>query len=159
MQQAAFFAGGQHGDGVGGAGSAEVGAFERVNGNIHGRILVVLIVDRGAHFFADKKHGRFIAFAFADDDRAVHGNMVHDLTHRFGGGLIGLMAVAGAHGACGGDGRLLDHAQQFQTELNLRLLHLCSRLPRGRGSMWPRLGVPNHSARRFALNSRSGQRA
>src|SRR5438445_12506335 len=55
VQQAAFFAGGQHGDGVGGAGSAEVGAFERLDGNILGPISVGLIVRRRAHVFAGKQ--------------------------------------------------------------------------------------------------------
>jgi hypothetical protein len=50
--------------------------------------------------------------------------MVHHLTHGFRGSLIGPMAIAGAHSARGGDSRLLDNAQQLQTELNL---HHCSR--------------------------------
>src|SRR5579862_445313 len=41
VQQAALFAGGQDGDGVGRTGGAEVGALERIDGDIHGGIVVV----------------------------------------------------------------------------------------------------------------------
>ena len=35
VEQAALFAGGEHGDGIGRAGGTEIGAFKRVNGNVH----------------------------------------------------------------------------------------------------------------------------
>ena len=125
MKQAAFFAGSQDGDGVGGAGGTKVGAFEGINSDIDGGIMVVLIVHGGADSLANEKHGRFITFAFTDDDGAVHRNVIHHLTHSFGGSLVGLMTITGTHGACGGDGRLLDHAQQFQAELNLHRYSRC----------------------------------
>jgi hypothetical protein len=78
-----------------------------------------LIVGGGANLFADEQHGCFVTLAFADYDRAVHGNVIHHLPHGFGGGLVRLMAVAGAHGTGRGNGRLFYDAQQFETQLNL----------------------------------------
>src|ERR1700733_362310 len=43
VEQAAFFAGGENGDGIRRAGGAEIRAFERIDGDIHGGIEAVLI--------------------------------------------------------------------------------------------------------------------
>ena len=67
-----------------------------------------------AHFFADVKHGRFVAFTFTDNDDAVHLESVHGFAHGFDGDFVGFVAVAEAHGASGGDGGVFDYAQKFQ---------------------------------------------
>ena len=73
VQQAAAFGGGQHRDGAGRAGGAQVGAFQGIDGDIDfGNFGAVGKL--GADFFADVEHGRFVALAFADDDGAAHGN-------------------------------------------------------------------------------------
>ncbi len=118
MQQAALFARGEHGDRAGRARGAQVRAFERIDGDIHGGKIKSADVLRGADSFADKKHGRFVAFALADDDGAVHGHFVHHAAHGADGGLVGHVAIAAAHGLGGFDGRLFDDAQKFQTQLN-----------------------------------------
>ena len=118
MQQAALFAGRQHGDGVGRAGGAQVGALERVHGDVHGGEVVVRTLGAGADLFADEQHRRLVAFAFADDDGAVHGHLVHHLAHGLDGHVVGPVTIALSHGAGAGDGRLLDHAQQLQAQLD-----------------------------------------
>ena len=100
VEQAAFFAGGEDGDRAGRAGGAKVGALEGIDGDIDRGEIEAADMLRGADFFADEEHGRFVALAFADDDGAVHWHFVHDFAHGFDGGLIGFVAVAQAHGAC-----------------------------------------------------------
>jgi hypothetical protein len=60
---------------------------------------------------ADIEHGRFVAFAFADDDGALHGNGVHGGAHGFGGNFVSTLAVAKAHGFGGSDCRVLDNSK------------------------------------------------
>ena len=110
-------AGGQHRDGVGRSGGAEIGAFQRIDGDIDlgeerfGRV-------RGeSDFFADVQHGRFVALAFADDDGAVHLHRVHGLAHGFHGDFVGFVAVTKTHGARRGDRGGFDYAEKFEAEL------------------------------------------
>ncbi len=85
MQQPAALRRGEHGDGVGLAGRAQVRAFERIDGDVDlvelaRRIAVRLL--RHADFLADVQHRRFVALALADDDRAVDRDRVELLAHR-----------------------------------------------------------------------------
>ena len=118
VKQAALFARGENRDRAGRAGGAEVGAFERVDGDIHGGEIESSDVLRGADFFADEEHGRLVAFALADNDRAVHGHFIHYFAHGRDGGLIGHVAVSQAHRFCRFNGRLFDDAQKFQTQFD-----------------------------------------
>src|SRR6201987_130149 len=117
MEKAAFFAGSKDGNGVRRPSGAEVGALKGVHGgfgawtNSHGSAVVE------ADFFADVKHGSFVALAFTDDDGAIHLDLVHGGAHGFDGHFIGLVAVAKTHGASRGDGGILDHAQKIKAEL------------------------------------------
>ena len=52
MQQAAALGGGQHGDRAARAGGAEVGAFERIDGDIDRECARLVLA--GAHLFADE---------------------------------------------------------------------------------------------------------
>jgi hypothetical protein len=96
---------------------AKIGAFQRVYRNIDFRKQRLGRVRGQPHFFPDIEHGRFVAFALADDDGAVHLHRVHGLAHGFHRNLVGLVAVAKSHGARGGDSSVLHHAQKFQAEL------------------------------------------
>src|SRR6266404_5698754 len=98
VQQSALLTRGQNGDGAGGPSSAKISALERIYGDVDFREQSFGRVGSQANLFADVKHGSFVAFAFADDDGAVHLHGVH----RFAHGL---------------DGAVLDHAQEFQAEL------------------------------------------
>src|SRR5262249_57806567 len=64
VQEPALLGGGEDGDGVGGAGSAEVRALEGVHGDVHG-------IPRAPHFLADEQHGGLVALPLADHDGAV----------------------------------------------------------------------------------------
>jgi hypothetical protein len=70
-----------------------------------------------ANFFADVEHGCFVAFAFADDDGAIHFELIHCFAHGFDGDFVGFVAIAETHGAGGGDGGIFDYAQEFKAKL------------------------------------------
>ena len=96
------------------AGGAEVGALERVDGDVDlGR--AVLAAAR-ADLLADVEHRRLVALALADDDPAVDGQGVHLAPHRLDRDVVGVLAVAAAHGLRGGDGRLLGDADEVLLE-------------------------------------------
>src|SRR6202007_3416275 len=81
VEESAFFAGGENGDSVGGSRGAEIGALERVDSDIHFGEECFRRVRGEADSFADVKHRSFVAFAFADDDGAVHLHRVHGFAH------------------------------------------------------------------------------
>ena len=60
-----------------------------------------------ADLLARVEQGRLVALALADHDAAVHGQVVHLPAHGLDRDLVGVAAVAAAHGAGRGDGRLL----------------------------------------------------
>ena len=68
VQEAALVGGGEHGDRVRLAGRAEVGALERIDGDVDLGIVGHLPPD----LLADEQHRRLVALALADDDRAAH---------------------------------------------------------------------------------------
>src|ERR1700688_920623 len=83
VEQTSALGSSQHGDGSGGAGGAQVGAFERIDRDVdlwH----IASIREVGADFFADVEHWRFIAFALADHNCAAHGNAFHSPAHGLG---------------------------------------------------------------------------
>ena len=100
---------------------AQVGAFERVHGDIDLGDLGA-VWELGSDLLTDVEHGGFVALAFTDDDGAVHGDGVHGFAHGLGGDLVGVLAVALAHHLGAGDGRVLYHAQEFQAEVGLDVL-------------------------------------
>ena len=120
VQQAAFFAGGQHGDGVGRAGGAEVGAFERVHGDIHGGIVkpLVLLCAAAPTFSPMNSMG-------ASSRSPSPMTMVPSMGTW---SIILRMASTAAWSdlwrsprpmvRARGNGGLLDYAQQFQTQLD-----------------------------------------
>ena len=120
MQQTPTFGGGQHGDGSGRTGGAQVRAFERIDGDVD-FWNVPAVGKLGADFFADIEHGRFVAFALADDDGGAHGNRVHGPPHGLSGNLVAELALALSHGVCGGDCGYLHHAHKFQREITLQV--------------------------------------
>ena len=95
VQQAALVRRGQHGDGAGRAGGAEVGALERIDGDVDLEVVGATAPD----LLADEQHRRLVALALADDDRAAHGQRVHRLAHRLDGDVVGVLAFALPHRA------------------------------------------------------------
>ena len=85
VQQAAALGRGEHRDGVGLAGGAEVGALERIDGDVDFVELArrpPLAFCAMPDFLADVEHRRLVALAFADDDGAVDRDRVELLAHR-----------------------------------------------------------------------------
>src|SRR5207247_5671534 len=80
VQEAALVGGGEDGDRVVGAGGAEVRPLERIDGDVDLHVIGAAAPD----LLADEEHGRLVALAFADDDRAAHGDRIHLLAHRLG---------------------------------------------------------------------------
>ena len=76
----------------------------------------------GAYSFSDEKHWCVVAFAFANDDRPIHRNLVHHAAHGFDSGLVGPVGVAEAHRLGRFNGRLFDDAQKFQTQFDFHQL-------------------------------------
>ena len=125
MKQAAALTGSKNGDGIGSAGGAEIGAFKGVNGDIDLGKEGFRRMSGKSDLFADVQHGGFIAFAFSDDDGAVHFHLVHGFTHGLDGDFVGFFAIAKPHGARGGNRSIFDHAQEFQTETLFHRTPLC----------------------------------
>ena len=121
VQQAAAVRRRQHGDRVRRTGRAQVGALERIDGDIDLRIVLRRRAAahrvRRADLLADVQHRRLVALAFADDDRAVDRHRVHDAAHRLDGHLVRSVPVALAHRVRAGDRRLLDDAQELEGEI------------------------------------------
>ena len=84
MQQPATLRSRQHRDRPRRSRRAQICPFQRIDRNIDLRNLRTIRKLR-PHVFADVKHRCLIAFAFADHNRAVHGNAVHGAAHGFGG--------------------------------------------------------------------------
>ena len=97
------------------AGGAQIGAFQRVDGDIHGHRPAVVLAR--AHLLADVEHGRFVALALADHDGAFDGERIQAAAHGFHRRLVGGVGVAHPHGAGRGDGRVFHYAQHFQREV------------------------------------------
>ena len=113
---------GQHGQRVGGTECAQVGALERIDGNVHLREATGGVALRSrADLLADVEHRRFVALAFADDDGAVDRQRIHLLPHRFDSHLIGEVPIALPHRVCAGDGRLLDDADEVEREVGVKI--------------------------------------
>ncbi len=80
----------------------QVGPLQRVDRDVdHDRRLGI------AHLLADVQHGRLVALALADDDRAAQVGRVHRLPHGLDGGPVRAVLVAAAHLAGGGQRRRL----------------------------------------------------
>ncbi len=77
--------------------------------HLRGRFVLL----RQADLLADVQHRRFVALAFADDDRAVDRHRVHLAAHRFDGHLVGAMAIALAHRVGAGNGGLFGDAKKL----------------------------------------------
>ncbi len=121
VQQSAFFGNSEHGNCTRRAGGAEVRAFEGIDRDVDFRN-VCSVGKFGADTFADVEHRRFIAFAFANHDRAVHGNGVHDFAHAFSSDFVREMAVALTHGAGRCNRGLFHDTQELEREVAFNVL-------------------------------------
>ena len=104
----------------------EVRALERIDGDVDlGDVVLVVPAD----LLADEQHRRLVALALADDDRAGELDLVHRPAHRLDRGAVGVVLLASAHEAGGGQRRRLgdpDHLQREQ--LSTRYLELSAEL-------------------------------
>ncbi len=117
MQQAAALGGGEHRDGAGGAGGAEVGALQRIDRDVDLQGRAVALV--GADLLADVEHRRLVALALADDDAAGHRQRVELGAHRLHRHLVGAVTVAVAHGVGGRDRGFFGDADERLLELGV----------------------------------------
>jgi len=68
---------------------------------------------------ADVKHGRFVAFAFANHHAPAHRHRVHYFPHCLDSHMIGKLSVTLSHCSCCRDRRGLGYAQEIQRQLAL----------------------------------------
>ncbi len=112
IEQPAFLRDGQHGQcirpGLGGDG----GALQRVERNVDPWPLA----DRAADLLADIEHWRFVAFAFADHDGAVHVKIVEGQPHGFDRGGVGGFFVTAPDQPGSGDRCCFGHADHLQNQ-------------------------------------------
>ena len=95
-----------------------------------------------AHALADVQHRGLVALAFADHDGAAHGYRIHHPAHGLHRNLVGVFAVALAHGVGAGDGRLFHHTHELQRQFNFQVWRKTVLLNYGgrfglRGHGWP----------------------
>ena len=103
---------------VGRARRAEVGALERIDGDVN--LWIVAAVRRLVRYpdlFADVEHRRFVALALADDDGPVDRHEVHLAAHRFHRHVIRFVSIALAHRRGARDGCLFDDAKEVQRKV------------------------------------------
>ena len=118
VEQPAAFRRGEDGDRVGEAHRDEVGALERIDGDVD----LGLVGLARADLLADEEHRRLVALALADDDRAAHLDLVERLAHRLDRGAIGGHPVAAAHEARRLDRRRLGYADHLECEQRFHAL-------------------------------------
>jgi hypothetical protein len=107
----------EHGNRTRRTGRTEVRAFQRIDGDVDLRSAQPAppVHDiRQTDLLADEQHRRFVALAFADDDRPVDGDRVELAAHRHHCGLIGLVTVSLPHRVRARDGGLLDDPKEVQ---------------------------------------------
>ena len=132
MQQPAALARREHRDRIGRARRAQICSLQRIDRNIHRRKIRFRRVRGQPHLLSDVQHRRFIAFAFADHDGAVHLQAVHRFAHRLHRHFIRLVTIAKTHRARCCNCRVFYHSQEFQAQLsfhrslrNFAVLPLC----------------------------------
>jgi hypothetical protein len=115
VQQSALVGCGQHSDGPGAAGRAQVRTLQRIDRDVHAQRVGVIFVR--SHLLADEEHGRLVALALADDDGAFDRGGVQAAAHFLDRGAVRDFGVTHAHGARGRDGGVLHHAQHLQRQI------------------------------------------
>ncbi len=100
VQQAAFFRNGENRERVGTGLRRDRRPFQRIESNVDLRACS----DRVADLLADVEHRCFVALTFADDDGAVHVEVVECHAHRFDSGSVSRFFVAASNQLRGGDG-------------------------------------------------------
>ena len=112
IEQAALLGDGQHRERVGAGLGGDRRAFERVERDVDARAAAL----RRADLFADEQHRRLVALAFADDDGAVHRQLVERRAHRLDRGGVGGLLVAAADQVRRGDRRRFGDPDHFEHE-------------------------------------------
>ena len=114
----------QHRDRVGRAQRAQIGALQRIDGDVHLRIFHALRRGR-THFFADIQHGSFVALAFSDHDLARDLYFFEGAAHGLHGRLVRSGAVALAHGAGRRNRRFFDHMNEVSGQIPFKAVYTC----------------------------------
>src|SRR5580700_10039081 len=119
VKQTTLLGSGQDSNCAAGAGSAEVGPLERIDGNIDpGCVRLVL---EHTHVLSDVEHGRLVPFAFTNDDRAMDRNAIHCRPHLLDRQPIGGFGVIESHGSGRRDGRLFHNTEKFKGKVEHKL--------------------------------------
>jgi hypothetical protein len=138
VQKTAAARRGQHRKRIRRAGRAEIRALQRIDRDIHLRQTRVPF-RRLADLLADEQHRRLVALAFADDDRSVDRHFVERPSHGLDRRAVRRVPVPLAHRLRAGDAGLLDHAKQFEREIDAKIVH--ARPPNGGSSQRVGLSV------------------
>ena len=110
VQEVAMLGQRHDGERAGAALGGERGAFQRIDGDVHRRAA-------GADLLADIQHRRLVHLALADHHGAVDGDGVEGAAHRLHRGAVGLVLLAEADPARGGECGCLGDAHQFECEV------------------------------------------
>ena len=97
------------------AARAEVRALERVDGDVDGGRVGRAV----AHLFADVEHGRLVALAHADDDRAADVQRAERAAHRLRRGLVGAVMIAEPHETSRRERRCLRHTHDLERQVSI----------------------------------------
>jgi hypothetical protein len=98
------------GQGVREAARNQIRPFDRIDRDVNLRPLT------GSDVFADKKHGRLIALAFADHNGPDDVHIFECTPHGFHRGSVGAFVIALTHLAAGRQGSRFRDAQEFERE-------------------------------------------
>ncbi len=82
------------------AGCTEVGSFQRIDGNVHARGVMVLMLPATSDSLTNVEHRCFIALAFADHYGSFDLDRVKGAAHRINSGLICGFPITASHHPC-----------------------------------------------------------
>ena len=117
LEQAALLGQRDDRDGVGDHLGRDVGALDRVDGDVDLEGVLAALAD----LLADVEHRRLVPLALADDDLAVDVELVEHPAHGVGAGLVDQVGVTAPGDAGRGDRRLLGHADGVEDQGALEL--------------------------------------
>ena len=114
---AASRSGPDDGNGVGTPISEQVGSLDGIHGDVKGRPIA------HADDFAVVEHGRFVLFAFSDDDFARNGQGIEGQAHGVHGGAVSGVFVAASEPARGRKGGGFGDTDKIKGKVALRRFH------------------------------------
>ena len=121
VQELAIVGNRDDGNRVGLAGRAEVGALQRIDGDVHSRGVVVGVLPAAADALPNEQHRGFVTLAFADDHRSLDLDRVEGAAHRIDGSLVGALAISPSHHAGRGQRGGLCDPDHLQREVAIHV--------------------------------------